>query len=260
MPNENGTWIMYGVEWDDPECLHTVDEAIEYIKQVGFLPLFKNDVPGFSLEERTVPEYWWSGDEEVDPWEWREIIARRGEIAYGKFFDKKAGFISKEWMPYFVNYRRDGYDFDALWEDGKASAKQKKIMDLYFEDLIDEEYYSNELKKKAGFGKGGEKGFDGVITGLQMQMYLCVRDFRQRKNKQGEAYGWPIAIYATPEHLWGYDYVTSAYKEKAEDSAMRISKHLMDIYPIATADQIQNIIGLKPGERKQPKPRGKKQK
>lgn len=37
----------------------------------GFLPLFKNGIPGFSLEERTVPDYWWSGDEERDPWEWR---------------------------------------------------------------------------------------------------------------------------------------------------------------------------------------------
>ena len=27
MGNENGTWIMYGVEWDDPECLHTVQDA-----------------------------------------------------------------------------------------------------------------------------------------------------------------------------------------------------------------------------------------
>ena len=60
MGNENGTWIMYGVEWDDPECLHTVDEAIEYIGEVGFLPLFRNEIPGFSLEERTVPEFWWS--------------------------------------------------------------------------------------------------------------------------------------------------------------------------------------------------------
>ena len=50
--------------WNDPECIHTVDEAIEYINSVGFLPLFKNDIPGFSLEERTVPEYWWSGDKE----------------------------------------------------------------------------------------------------------------------------------------------------------------------------------------------------
>ena len=31
MPNENGTWIMYGVSWNDPECLHSVDEAIDYI-------------------------------------------------------------------------------------------------------------------------------------------------------------------------------------------------------------------------------------
>ncbi|SHJ08288.1 AlkZ-related protein [Pseudobutyrivibrio xylanivorans] len=239
MPNENGTWIMYGVEWDDPECLHTVDDAIAYINEIGFLPLFKNEIPGFSLEERTVPEYWWSGDTEVDPWEWREIIARRGEVAYGKFFDKKAGFISKEWLPYFANYRRDGYDFDSLWEDGKASRRQKKIMDLFEEN---DELYSNEIKKLAGFGKGGEKGFDGTITDLQMKTYLTVKDFRQRKNKQGEAYGWPIAIYATPENLFGYDYVRSRYKENPSDSKEAIANQIRDIYPIATEKQIQKII------------------
>ena len=140
---------MYGVSWDDPECLHTVDEAIEYINRVGFLPLFKNEIPGFSLEERTVPEYWWSDDPEVDPWKWREIIARSGRVAYGKFFNRKAGFISEEWLPCFVNYRRDGYDFDALWEDGKASARQKKIMDLFAEEFEDVEYFSNELKQRS---------------------------------------------------------------------------------------------------------------
>ena len=41
----------------------------------------------------------------------RAIIARRHDIVYGKFFDKKAGFISKKWLPVFANYRRDGYDF-----------------------------------------------------------------------------------------------------------------------------------------------------
>ena len=71
-------------------AIENMDEAIAYINKVGFLPLFKNDILGFSLEERTVPEFWWSGEPERDPWEWREIIARRGEVAYGKFFDKKA--------------------------------------------------------------------------------------------------------------------------------------------------------------------------
>ena len=77
-----------------------------------------------------------------------------------------------------------------------------------------------------------------------------VRDFRQRKNKKGEAYGWPIAIYCTPEHLWGYDYVTSVYKESADDSANRIIQYMQDIYPIASEKQIYDILGVKAGERK----------
>ena len=104
----------------------------------------------------------------------RQIIARRHDIVYGKFFDKKAGFISKKWLPVFANYRRDGYDFDALYDDGKAPNKHKKIMVNFMEDNADSEIYSNELKKQAGFGKDGEKGFDGAITNLMMQTYLCL--------------------------------------------------------------------------------------
>lgn len=248
MGNESGTWIMYGVDEDDPECIHTVDEAIAYINEVGFLPLFKNEIPGFSLEERTVPEYWWSGNPEVDPWEWRAIIARSGKVAYGKFFGNKAGFISKEWLPYFVNLRRDGYDFDALWEDGKASRRQKKVMDLFAEELADAEHFSNEIKQKAGFAKGGEKGFDGTITNLQMMLYLCVRDFKQKKNKKGQEYGWAIAVYATPEHIFGYDLVTSAYKEQPLESGAKIAAHIQDVYPIATAKQIKKVIGVEPAK------------
>ncbi|OON84738.1 hypothetical protein BXO88_15825 [Oribacterium sp. C9] len=240
MGNENGTWIMHGVEWDSPECLHTVQDAINYINEVGFLPLFKNDLSGFSLEEHTFPDYWWCGDPEVDPWEWRGIIARSGEVAYGKFFEKKAGFISKKWLPYFVNYRRDGYDFEALWDDEKATNRQKKIMDCF---ETEDELYSNDLKQKAGFGKGGEKGFDGTVTDLQMKTYICVKDFRQRKNKKGEPYGWSIAVYAKPECLWGYENVTSRYSDDPPESGKAIARNIMELYPIASAGQIKRLIG-----------------
>ena len=60
------------------------------------------------MEEHTSPGGWWTGDAAIDPWEWRKIIAAGDDIAYGKFFDNKAGFISKEWFPAFANYRRDG--------------------------------------------------------------------------------------------------------------------------------------------------------
>jgi hypothetical protein len=49
------------------------------------------------------------------------ILARDSGIAYGKFFNKDAGFVSKSFFPTFANYRRNGYDFDALFEDELAS-------------------------------------------------------------------------------------------------------------------------------------------
>ena len=84
------------------------------------------------------------GEEDVykrqDPWRWRIAIAKRHDVLYGKFFAKKAGFISKKWLPVFANYRRDGYDFDALFEDEKAPIKHKNIMDHFMEN--DAEIYS----------------------------------------------------------------------------------------------------------------------
>jgi hypothetical protein len=77
-----------------------------------------------------------------------------------------------------------------------------------------------------------------------MKTYLCLRDFRQRKNKQGENYGWAIAVYSTPEHLWGYDYVTSAYSESPAESAKRIAEHMRECYPIAAEKQLRKVLGI----------------
>ena len=240
MGNEAGEWIIHGVTWDDPKCIHDVDEAVEYINRVGFLPLFKNEIPGFSLEERTVAEYWWSDDPVRDPWRWRIAIAKRHDVLYGKFFAKKAGFISQKWLPVFANYRRDGYDFDALYEDEKASIKHKKIMDHFMEN--DAEIYSYELKKLAGFGKDGEKGFDGAITSLMMQTYLCNCDFRKRINQKGVEYGWDVAVYSSPEHIYGYDHVASCYKEDPRTSWGKIADHMKLLYPEAKDMQIRKIL------------------
>ena len=240
MGNEAGEWIIHGVTWDNPKCIHDVDEAVEYINRVGFLPLFKNEIPGFSLEERTVAEYWWSDDPVRDPWRWRIAIAKKHDVLYGKFFAKKAGFISKKWLPVFANYRRDGYDFDALFEDEKAPIKHKNIMDHFMEN--DAEIYSYELKKLAGFGKDGEKGFDGAITSLMMQTYLCNCDFRKRINQKGVEYGWDVAVYSSPEHIYGYDHVTSCYKEDPRTSLGKIVDHMKQLYPEAADTQIRKIL------------------
>lgn len=239
MPNEHGEWIIRGMSEEDPQCLKTPQDLIDLINQVGFLPLFKNDVPGFSVEERTMPDYWWSGDEARDPWEWRRVIAAEGDIAYGKFFQKKAGFISKNWFSYFINVRRDGYDFDARYADQLAKHKCKKIMDLF---LDKDELYSFEIKKLANYGKNGEKNFDGMLTELQMQTYLVVKDFRKKKNKAGEDYGWSVAVYSTPEQMWGREYVTEKYHTKPNECREKLTAYMKQLYPQVTDKQLQKII------------------
>lgn len=239
MITESGDWVIRGMAESDPRCVRSPEALIDCINRVGFLPLFGNSVAGFSVEERTPARGWWTGDEKRDPWEWRRLLADSGQVAYGKFFDKKAGFISLKWLPLFANWRRDGYDFDALWEDEKAPWREKKIMDLFSDG---QEYYSFDLKRKAGFGKGGEKNFEGVLTDLMMRTYLTIRDFRCRLNRAGAPYGWHVAVYTTPESLWGNELVTSAYGEKPADSRERIYAHMRRMYPLATESQIRQIL------------------
>ena len=253
MAVEDGVWIMRGLDWDDPYRIRTWQELINWINEVGFLPLFANDIEGFSAEEHVSPDFWWTGDRDEDPWEWREIIAAGHQVAYGKFFDGKAGFISRDWLPYFANYRRNGYDFDARWEDGLASRREKKIMDLLTakDDNGDtvfttEEILSTELKKKAGFGKGGEKNYPGIITGLQMQTYLVTVDFHRRRNKRGEEYGMAVSVMLPPEAIWGYESVTRAYSESPADSRQRIADRIREQFPGADEAGIEKMIGKAP--------------
>lgn len=219
-------WILHGADPDDPGRIRSADEALQLINTLGFLPFFKNHIPGFSLEERTLASDWWTGDPERDPWTWRCRIAESRKAAYGKFFQNKAGFISLECLPLFAALRRDAYDFDALWEDEKASLREKRIMDLFREKP---EYLVMDIKRRAGFTPGGEKNFNGVITALEMKTYLVVTDFRQRLNKKGLPYGWHVSVYAQPESIWGYDLVTGAYAggaQKAKAALLERAKRI----------------------------------
>ena len=244
---------MRGLDWNNPYRIRTWRELISWINEVGFLPLFANDVEGFSAEERVSPDFWWTNDPERDPWLWREYIARSHEVAYGKFFDKKAGFISVEWLPYFANYRRDGYDFDARWQDGLANVREKAVMDYFVSEDADgetiwktEEILSTELKRLAGFGKEGAKNYPGIVTGLQMNLYLVISGFRRRRNKKGREFGMPVSVMFPPETIWGYDTLTSAYRESPRTSWERIVGRVREVFPASSVRNIEKLIGKEP--------------
>ena len=54
--------------------------------------------------------------------------------------------------------------------------------------------------------------------------------------------GWDVAVYSSIEHIYGYDYVTSDYKEKPEASWQKIVAHMNILFPSATEKQIKKIL------------------
>ena len=219
--------------FDAPEAI------LDAVRRLGFLPFFKNEVPGFSIAEHTPPQLWFS-DVADGPWEWKGPVARTKEVLYGKFFKGRAGFISRDWFPVFANYRRKGYDFDALYDDGFAPYGDKQIYDVL---AARESLLSKELKTLSGYGKGGEKGFDGRITRLQMQCYAVIADFEYMQDRFGKEYGWGVARYATPEALFGEDFMAEAYREAPERSQARVYARLREICPGADEKQIKRLLG-----------------
>ena len=236
-----GEWIMKGCRRSDPECLHSPEELLALVREIGFLPLFSNSIPGFSVEEHTPSADWWTGSP-LDPWDWRQVLAPHPEIAYGKFFDRKAGFVSREWFPCFANYRRDGYDWEGMYEDGLMSARCRRILDVLGldENAVGRPVLSCELRKLASV----EKGFEGALTDLQMKSFLIMSDFRQRRNRHGEAYGWHVAELMTPETKWGYDAVNSC-GESPEASWDAIRQQIRKHFPKAGDREIQRILGIR---------------
>ena len=218
--------------------LRSAQDIVRLVQEVGFLPFFKNDIKGFSVEECCPRELWFAADAD-GPWEWKGPVARSGKCVYGKLFNGKAGFVSLEWFPDFANYRRDGYDFDTLYEVGKAPRKDKDVYDTVSAHGV---LLSKDLKKICNYRKDGNKGFDTVITRLQMQTYVSIADFVYMRDKFGKIYGWGVAEYTTPEEQFGYDLVTSAYERDPQDSKQRIIEHLSDVLSNAGEAQILKLI------------------
>ncbi len=208
------------------------------INKYGIIPYFANLIPGFSIEEHVSPDVWFSSEEGV--WEWKGPVIRESECAYGKFFDNKAAFVSMEWYPDLANYRRDGYDFDARFDDGLASVREKELYDLLAEH---EPILSKGLKIRGNYGKEGKKGFDSLITRLQKLGYVVISDFVYMQDKKGKTYGWGVSEYSTPEKLFRESFTDRVYIRSPEESRERLFSHIKDMFPVVKEEDIYRFLG-----------------
>ena len=209
---------------------------MERIQEIGFLPLLDGGIEGFSAEEMVDEECRYvvfpDGGWDWPLWKWKGTVVTEGNCVYGKFFDKKAGFISKAWWADFYNYRRSTHPVP---EEGSI---EDTILNVLWEQgsLI-----TRELRAACGFnGPKMRSKFDAYITRLQMGCYIVTEDFVYPRDKHNHPYGWGWSLLTTPEQLYGKE--ACLCTRTPEESYQRLFQHLQTLLPTATERQIQRLL------------------
>ena len=234
--------------------IESQEQVEEIIHEWGFLPFFKNGIEGFSIEEMTPPELLFGDDFNQGPWGWKGPIIAHWESAYGKFFKGKAGYVSLEWLPDFINWRRSVYPLKKQCKDARH------IYEVLTEN---ESMLSRQLKTASGFtlcrksktlnpvpptqpieNKLNGIAFDSLIGGLEMGTHVCIADFEYLISKKGEPYGWGLARYCTPEAMYPelFPIKERVDGRTAKQSRQRILNHLCHILPDVERRKIEKLI------------------
>ena len=211
-------------------------QLMELIQQIGFLPLLDSGITGYSAEELVSDDCRYvvfpDGGWDWPLWKWKGPIVMEGNCVYGKFFDKKAGFISKAWWPDFYNYRRSQHPVPA-----ESSIEETILLTLQEQGSM----ITRELRAACGFtGPKMRSKFDAYVTRLQMGCYIVTEDFVYPQDKHGREYGWGWSLLTTPEQLLGRE--ACLCQRTPEESFKRLYDHFRTILPDATERQIMKLL------------------
>ncbi len=215
------------------DCVRSCEDLAALVAGIGFLPFFRSGIPGWSLEENVDSSVWFTDRE--GPWEWKGRLAREKRIAYGKFYHGKAAFVSLTCFPDLCNFRRDGYDFEGFCDDALAPFNDRQFMRALTEHGPST---SKFLRAHCGF----RKGFETVLTRLQMQTFVISADFVYDLDKNGKPYGWGNNLLDTPERWLGEELVRANEDFRPQESRERIVAWLHGWMPDAPEDQIRREI------------------
>lgn len=211
--------------------ISTKEQLGSVISELGFLPFFPCGIKGFSLREHADPAVWFV--EGVDgPWEWKADVS-----VYGKLMKNKAVFITPEWYGVLACYRRDGYDYEGMYEDGFLPHASLPIVN----ELEKGSLISTELRRRTGMdGKGSP--FDGLITLLQMKCFVLPTSFEYAIDRHGRPYGWGLARYSLADRFYSGEIAAAEAKYSPAEAKALLIARVMELCPGTTEKQAERLI------------------
>ena len=216
--------------------IQNATELMDYIQQVGFLPLLDSGIAGYSADEAVDPDCRYvlldDGGWDWPLWGWKGPIVTESDCVYGKFFNKKAGFVSRSWWPDLYNWRRHSHPAPS-----PGSIEETILMTLREHGNM----ITRDLRRVCGFTEPKMRSrFDGYVTRLQMACRIVTEDFVYPQDKHGKRYGWGWALLSTPEQLLGKE--ACHCDLTPEESLARMLDHLRRLLPRASEQQITRLI------------------
>lgn len=209
--------------------INCADDMIRAVRHFGIIPLFRGGIPGWSVEEMTPREHWFTTSDDLGPWDWKVDVVREGDIAYGKFIGGKASFATVEFYAHLMNWRRSLPRYRmALGEKYVAKTRSDKLMKA-LSPIALETIKSNgsadstqirhaesaavtpSLIRSLGAGYKAnltpsvKKGIsDTVVAFLEMGTWSVVGDItRVYRGPNSEYHGWQRSSHTTPDALFG---------------------------------------------------------
>jgi len=200
---------------------------LSLIQEFQLVPFFVNIIPGYSIEEHTPPELWFT-DENLGPWDWKIDCIQSGDVAYGKFlYGGKAAFATIDVFREIINWRRSLPKY-------KPSPDQKKVLDYI------EEHGSvsvSDVRQLMGLKKAAA---DALLAKIQMQTRIITGDIARVYRGADLRYnGWQRSSFCTPEALFEeMDFPFPGYKPRTLKSSLTPAQSLEFL-----KDTVRNVCG-----------------
>ena len=196
-------------------AVRDAEGMLRLIREYRLIPFFANPIPGFSVEEHTPADLWFS-EEILGPWDWKIDCVQSGDVAYGKFlWGGKAAFATVEVYRELINWRRSLPKY-------QPSADQQKVIDT-MEELGS--ISVADVRKLMGIPKAKA---DTLLTRLQMQTRVITGDItRDYRGSDLKYSGWQRSSFCAPEALFeDMDFPFPGYRPRSLKSSLTPTESL----------------------------------
>ena len=196
-------------------AVRNAEGMLNLIRDFRLVPFFSNPISGFSVEEHTPRDLWFT-EENLGPWDWKIDCVQSGDIAYGKFlYGGKAAFATVDVYRELMNWRR------SLPKYAPAPDHQV-VLDFVVERGS---VTVTDVRRLMGMKKSAA---DALLARLQMQTRLITGDIsRVYRGVDLQYSGWQRSCFCAPEALFEeMDFPFPGYKPRSLESSLTPSESL----------------------------------